>query len=174
MAICKTYEELSAALQVRAPLLMLDSLELNADARSAVGVKAVSMNESVFQGHFPGAPVVPGVLQVAGMAQGAQMLFDLLFPGEGRPWLKSLRRVKFRTPVQPGMLLKLSFEVSAENGDGSVDFLVKNTAEDGSLCSSGTICLARRSKDFFHPAPAGESARLRRSWRLCRNTPPSS
>ena len=154
MVIRKNYEELSSALQVRAPLLMLDSLDLDTDTRSAVGVKAVSMNESVFQGHFPGAPVVPGVLQVAGMAQVAQMLFEQCFPGEGQPWLKALRRVKFRTPVQPAMMLKLSCEVGAENADGSVEFLVKNTAEDGALCSSGTVCLERRPKEFFCPAPA--------------------
>ena len=54
-------------------LTMLDRLELDISAGTASGVKAVSMGEPFYQGHFPGAPIMPGVLQVAAMVQAASI-----------------------------------------------------------------------------------------------------
>ncbi|MBR0459302.1 MAG: hypothetical protein IJJ26_08695 [Victivallales bacterium] len=147
------FEELTSLLCVKPPLLMVDALTVDVEGRCASGRKAVTQNDPVFQGHFPEYAVEPGVLQVAAMSQLSQALFEELYPGEGIPFVAGLRRVKFRSPVRPGMLLSLEGTVGEETETG-VEFSVKVTAEDGALCSSGFITLARRSKEFFRPEPA--------------------
>jgi 3-hydroxyacyl-[acyl-carrier-protein] dehydratase len=89
----------------RYPFLLIDRLEeLNGDA-SGVGIKNVTMNEPCFQGHFPGAPIFPGVLLVEGMAQtaGAVVLATLGPEDEGKlVFFMSIDKCRFRRPVQPG------------------------------------------------------------------------
>lgn len=145
------YEELRSLLRVDAPLLMLDRLLVDPDNRSADGLKLISMNNTVFQGHFPGQPVLPGVLQVAAMAQASKALFLACCPGQSQPTVTSLRKVKFRTPVTPGMALQVSCVLSAENPDGSVEFQVKNHVDGDQLASSGYVTLARRAPEWFTP-----------------------
>jgi 3-hydroxymyristoyl/3-hydroxydecanoyl-(acyl carrier protein) dehydratase len=81
-----------------------------------VAVKAVTMNEPFFQGHFPGTPVMPGVLQVEAMAQAGAIL--LLLEEQKNPdgvkripFFMSLDKVKFRRPVAPGDLLRIEVDV---------------------------------------------------------------
>ena len=142
--------DLSRVLKLGAPLLMLDQLEVDTEAGRASGVKMSSVGESHFAGHFPGQPVLPGVLQVAGMVQASQILFNEMFPGEGDVVLLGLKRVKFRTPVVPGMALNVECELKSENEDGTVEFMVKNTCEDGKTASSGSVIMGRRT-DWYEP-----------------------
>ena len=138
-------KDLERALKVGAPLLMLDNLDMDTEGGRVSGVKMSSIGESHFAGHFPGQPVLPGVLQTASMVQASQILFDAMFPGDGDVVLLGLKRVKFRTPVVPGMMLKIECELKGENEDGSVEFMVKNTCEDGKPASSGSVTLGRRT-----------------------------
>lgn len=153
-----TYSALSEKLGVSAPLLMLDRLSLDCDKRQASGCKMVSMNEFVFAGHFPEHPVMPGMFQVAAMAQAARMLMLECFPGEGIPTLARLHRIKFRKPVTPGMVLQLEAGVICEHADGSVDFEVKNTIA-GELASAGTVTMHRVPEAaLVPPAPTGKAS----------------
>lgn len=88
----------------RYPFLMVDRiLELNEHEGHAVGVKAVTLNEPYFQGHFPGHPVMPGVLQLEAMAQVASILMMRRTENAGKiGYFMSADAVKFRKPVVPG------------------------------------------------------------------------
>ncbi len=153
MSMFYRYDQLSELLSVKAPLLMLDQLTVDWDAMTAEGVKMVSFNEDVFVGHFPDYPVLPGMLQVAAMSQTCRVLFQKCSPGDGIIAVKSLRRIKFRTPVTPGMALRIHCAVHRKNDDGSVEFEIKNRVNDGNLASSGFITLIRRDEAWFNPPP---------------------
>lgn len=152
------YEELKPLLKVNPPLFMLDKLYVDPDKKSADGIKQVTMNDTVFQGHFPGQPVLPGVLQVAAMAQASKVLFMTLYPGENTPVVVSFRKVKFRTPVVPGMTLRISTEASTEGEDGKVEFQIKNYVNGDELASSAYITFQRKPEGWFTPlADEGEA-----------------
>ncbi|HEX4693771.1 3-hydroxyacyl-ACP dehydratase FabZ [Sphingomonas sp.] len=102
-----------AALPHRYPMLLVDRVESLIPDRSITAIKAVSMNEEFFQGHFPGRPIMPGVLQVEALAQAAGVLAveSLGLAGSGKlVYFMSIDGVKFRKPVEPGVLLRLEVE----------------------------------------------------------------
>jgi 3-hydroxyacyl-[acyl-carrier-protein] dehydratase len=89
----------------RYPMLMIDGIREMRGTESAVGIKNVSFNEPHFQGHFPGLPVMPGVLIVEAMAQtaGALVLNGLGQGAENKVvYFMSIDKAKFRKPVVPG------------------------------------------------------------------------
>lgn len=107
-----------AALPHRYPLLLVDRiLEMEGDRR-VVGLKNVSINEPFFQGHFPGHPIMPGVLIVEAMAQagGVLLLSRMEHPESKLVYFMSLDGVKFRRPVRPGDQLRLEVEVLQNRG----------------------------------------------------------
>lgn len=89
----------------RYPFLMIDRIiDINGD-ESAVGIKNVTVNEPIFQGHFPENPVFPGVLIIEGMAQtaGATVIaHDALNDGKKIVLLITIDKAKFRKPARPG------------------------------------------------------------------------
>ncbi len=92
----------------RYPMLLLDRV-LAIDGERAVGLKNVTVNEPFFPGHFPGRPLMPGVLIVEGMAQLAGVWVMHQSPPEGDGWLPSLTGIdeaRFRRPVVPGDTLR--------------------------------------------------------------------
>lgn len=147
-----TYNDLESFLGITAPMLMLDTLTVDTDQNSASGIKMVSMNELFFAGHFPDQPVMPGVLQVAAMTQAAKAIILQCMKEDGSPELIRLRKVKFRKPVLPGMVLKVAASLLSKNDDGSVDFQIQNTV-DGDLASSGIVTLAWKGADWFQQHP---------------------
>ena len=102
-----------AALPHRYPMLLVDRVENLVPDQSITAIKAVSMNEQFFQGHFPGRPIMPGVLIVEAMAQAAGILAveSLGLANSGKlVYFMAIDGAKFRTPVEPGCLLRLDVE----------------------------------------------------------------
>ena len=102
-----------AALPHRYPMLLVDRVAELIPDRSITAIKAVSFNESFFQGHFPGRPIMPGVLIVEALAQAAGVLAveTLGLAGSGKlVYFMAIEEAKFRKPVEPGVLLTLQVE----------------------------------------------------------------
>ncbi len=102
-----------AALPHRYPLLLVDRVKSIELGERIHAVKAVSFNEQFFQGHFPGRPIMPGVLQIEALAQAAGVLgietFELAGTGKLVIFM-AIENAKFRAPVEPGCLLDLEVE----------------------------------------------------------------
>jgi len=102
-----------AALPHRYPMLLVDRVEKIVTDQSITAIKAVSMNEGFFQGHFPGRPIMPGVLIVEALAQAAGILAveSLGLADSGKlVYFMAIEGAKFRNPVEPGCLLQLDVE----------------------------------------------------------------
>jgi 3-hydroxyacyl-[acyl-carrier-protein] dehydratase len=102
-----------AALPHRYPMLLVDRVEEIVPDQSIRAIKAVTINEPFFQGHFPGRPIMPGVLIVEALAQAAGVLAieSLGLAGSGKlVYFMAIDGAKFRTPVEPGCLLSLEVE----------------------------------------------------------------
>ena len=102
-----------AALPHRYPMLLVDRVESLDPKKSISAIKAVTINEPFFQGHFPGRPIMPGVLIVEALAQAAGILAveALGLAGSGKlVYFMAIEGAKFRTPVEPGVLLRLDVE----------------------------------------------------------------
>jgi len=105
------------ALPHRYPFLLVDRILEASDSR-VVGLKNVTINEPFFQGHFPGHPIMPGVLIVEAMAQtgGVLLLGSVEDPQSKVVYFMSLDHVKFRRPVVPGDQIRMEVELLQNRG----------------------------------------------------------
>jgi 3-hydroxyacyl-[acyl-carrier-protein] dehydratase len=113
-------EEIMRRIPHRPPFLMVDRAESFVPGKSIVGIKCVTINEPFFVGHFPGAPVMPGVLIVEALAQTGGLLMSKSWDvdPEGKIILfMSVDNCRFRQPVRPGDLLRLEVEVLRTRAD---------------------------------------------------------
>jgi len=147
----------------RYPMLLLDRVVEIVRTKRIVAIKNVTVNEPFFAGHFPGYPIMPGVLIVEAMAQaGAALLFTevkerndklLLFTG--------IERARFRRPVTPGDQLRIEVDVLAFRG--SAGRLQGKAYVDGKLACEAVVTCRLLSRavgtkgDAAQGGPAGES-----------------
>ncbi len=125
----------------RYPFLLVDKVTEIEDGKKAVGIKNVTVNEPFFQGHFPGNPIMPGVLIVESLAQvGAVMLLSMPENKGKLGVFTGINSMKFRRQVVPGDTLLLEAElVTYRHGMGKAN--VKATV-DGAVAAAGEISFA--------------------------------
>ena len=105
-------EDILKLLPHRYPFMLVDRIiEHMPEENRIVGLKNLTFNESFFQGHFPGNPVMPGVLQLEAMAQVAGVMLNLRAGNEGKiAYFMSINNAKFRRMVKPGRQLRIASE----------------------------------------------------------------
>jgi 3-hydroxyacyl-[acyl-carrier-protein] dehydratase len=124
----------------RYPFLMIDRIiDIDGD-NSATGIKCVTINEPFFQGHFPGFPVMPGVLLIEGMAQTAGAICVAALNEAYEPrivYFMSIDKAKFRRPVTPGDTVH--YHVRKIRNRGPVWRFACEAKVDGALVAEGEI-----------------------------------
>jgi len=110
--------QIQALLPHRYPFLLVDRIIEVEGATRIVGIKNVTANEQFFQGHFPGQPIMPGVLLLEVMAQVGGVLARKSAMGKGHPtvFLTGIEKAKFRRPVVPGDQLRVEVAVTRRKG----------------------------------------------------------
>ena len=129
-----------AALPHRYPMLLVDRVESLDPEKGITAVKAVTINEPFFQGHFPARPIMPGVLIVEALAQAAGVLAveALGLAGSGKlVYFMAIDGAKFRQPVEPGVLLKLEVEFVQKRA--SVCKFAGRASVDGKLAAEANF-----------------------------------
>ena len=114
------YAEVARRIPHRYPFLLVDRAEDYRPHQSIVGIKCVTINEPFFQGHFPGNPVMPGVLIVEAIAQSGAVLMSKSLDADttGKTiFFMSLDNCRFRHPVRPGDVLRMPVEVVRARAD---------------------------------------------------------
>ena len=110
-------QEIMELLPHRYPFLLVDRIVEWEPGKRIVGIKNVSINEPFFQGHFPGHPIMPGVLIVEAVAQtGGILALKAMGGGKRIAYFAGIDNCKFRRPVVPGDQLRLEVTVLAHKG----------------------------------------------------------
>ncbi len=132
-------QQIQALLPHRYPFLLVDRIVELVPEQRVVGVKCVSMNEPFFAGHFPGHPVMPGVLILEALAQTAALMTLTTLPEEKRAgkviYFMAIDGARFRKPVVPGDRLEL--HCSMIKNKGSVMKVRGEAKVDGQVVAEG-------------------------------------
>lgn len=134
-------KDIEKLLPHRYPFLLVDRVIDLVEGEKVVGIKNVTMNEHFFQGHFPGHPIMPGVLIVEAMAQcgGVLLMKSIPDPETKVVYFISIDNVKFRKPVIPGDQLR--FELSVGKIKGKIAKMHGQAyVEDKLVCEADLMC----------------------------------
>lgn len=125
----------------RSPFLMIDRVEEYIPGESAIAYKNVCINEPFFQGHFPGNPIMPGVLIVEAMAQTGAVAVLSLEENKGKNALfGGIDKLKFKKQVVPRDVLKLEVKIIKRKGPIGVGEAIATV--DGKLAAKGELTFA--------------------------------
>jgi 3-hydroxyacyl-[acyl-carrier-protein] dehydratase len=144
--------EIQKILPHRYPFLFVDGIVEMERLKRVVGIKNVTMNESHFQGHFPGKPIMPGVLIIEAMAQTGGLLLLQEVPDRENKLLYfvAVDGARFRRPVVPGDQLKLEITVISWRGDFCK--LEGKATVDGQLAAEATLMCKMVDREVTVPA----------------------
>lgn len=133
--------DIQGILPHRYPFLLVDRILEIEEGKRAVGIKAVSIGEPFFQGHFPGFPVMPGVLMIEALAQvgGVAVLGTERFRGH-QPFLTGVDNFRFRRQVMPGDLLRMEVTLTALRSSFGKGHGIATV--DGEVAAEGDILFA--------------------------------
>ncbi|MGH7410297.1 MAG: 3-hydroxyacyl-ACP dehydratase FabZ [Candidatus Methylomirabilis sp.] len=149
-------QQIQEMLPHRYPFLLVDKIVELEPGKRVVGLKNVTINEAFFQGHFPGHPIMPGVLVIEAMAQvgGVLLMRTLNVTSEKKLcYFTGIDRAKFRRPVLPGDQVRFELEllqIKSRNGKMRARAYV-----EGKLVAEAELSCAiidRESRDFSHDA----------------------
>ncbi len=135
--------EIQKILPHRYPLLLIDRVTDIVNNEKLLGFKNVSIGEQVFEGHFPGHPIYPGVMILEGMAQaGGILAFKSMDMTEEEAaekvvYFMSIDKAKFRAPVRPGD--RLEYEISVVKNKGAIWVLQGKAFVDGNMVSEAEL-----------------------------------
>ncbi len=138
-------QDILKAIPHRYPFLFIDRVEIMQEGKTAVGIKFVTAGEPFFQGHFPGKPIMPGVLIIEAMAQTAAAMMMGAPSNAGKlAVFIGIDAAKFRSPVLPGHTLKIYVEIlRAGSRAGKIKGMVYN---NGKLCAEAEFTFALTDK----------------------------
>ena len=146
----------------RYPFLLVDKILEMEPKKRIIGIKNVSVNEPYFQGHFPGKPIMPGVLILESMAQtGGLLLLQEIADRESKLlYFVAIDNARFRRPVVPGDQLRLEMKVVAWRGN--LCKLDGRATVDGALVAEATLMCMMADRNAEAPtAPAEPVAKAR-------------
>jgi 3-hydroxyacyl-[acyl-carrier-protein] dehydratase len=149
---------IQAILPHRYPFLLVDAIEEMEQWKRIVGIKNVTINESYFQGHFPGKPTMPGVLIIESMAQTGGLLLLKEVPDRENKLLYfvAIDNARFRRPVVPGDQLRIEMKVLAwRNGFCKLE---GRASVNGELACEATLMCKMIDRDALQ-APPKDSAK---------------
>ena len=135
--------EIQEIIPHRYPFLLVDRITEVVKNKSLIGYKNVSISEPVFQGHFPGHPIYPGVMILEGMAQaGGILAFQSMEMSKEEAaqkvvYFMSIDKAKFRAPVKPGD--KLEYHISVIKNKGAIWVLKGEAFVDGKIVSEAEL-----------------------------------
>lgn len=136
-----TTQEIMEILPHRHPFLLIDTIEELEPGRRAVGKKCVTFSEPYFAGHFPGNPVMPGVLIIEALAQtGAAAILSLPENGGKTAYFAGIDKAKFKQMVRPGDVLTLETQIIRTKGPIGVGEAVATV--DGKLVAKAELTFA--------------------------------
>ncbi|PRX35727.1 3-hydroxyacyl-[acyl-carrier-protein] dehydratase [Orenia metallireducens] len=138
--------EIQKILPHRYPFLLVDRILEVQPGKKVVGLKNVTANEQFFNGHFPGHPIMPGVLIIEAMAQvaGVGLLTTVDNPEEKVPYFARIEDARFKHPVKPGD--QLIFEVEVVKLRRGIGKVAAKALVDGEIVTEATLTCAIQDK----------------------------
>jgi 3-hydroxyacyl-[acyl-carrier-protein] dehydratase len=140
-----TKEQIKSIIPHREPMLLLDSVVAYQEGKSIEATFYVNEEWDIFKGHFPGSPVLPGVLAVESMAQAADVLLLSRPEFAGKtPYFIGIDKVKFKSKILPGDEIEIHAEVLRENAEKAIVTCAAKILNKGVLAVEGEVTLAMR------------------------------